>query len=360
MGRTGNRRKKKTHYGILIILLLIIAAGLWGMIRVTDYLEPVDPNSKEEIAVVVEQGSTAYDIGALLEEKGLIRSARVFYYFSKFKKLSSGYQAGAYAMSKSMSMEEIANMITSGDITTISFTIPEGLTEYDIAKKLSEVGLVDYDEFVDLLEDGRYRKEYSFLKKAQKGKHYLEGYLFPNTYRIPTGSDQELILETMLDGYSSIFTDEYREKAKKLGMTENEIIVMASIIEREGYLDEDRPKIASVIYNRIAIDMPLQMDSTVSYAMDPEGEKKMQLTYDDTEFESKYNTYLYTGLPPGPICCPGKASIDAALNPADTDYLYFVLSDKLDGSSVFSDNDEDFERDKAAYYEALEAEENGD
>ena len=359
MGRTGKRRKK-SHYGIVIFLLLIIAAGLWGMIMLPGFLEPVDPNSTEEVAVVIEPGSTASDIGVLLEEKGLIRSAKAFYYYSKFKKLGSSYQAGSYAISKSMSIEEIAERITSGEITTISFTIPEGLTEYDIAKKLAEIGLVDYDSFVDLLEDGGYRKEYSFLKKAQKGKHYLEGYLFPNTYRIPTGADQEIILETMLDGYSSVFTDEYREKAKKLGMTENEIIVMASIIEREGYLDEDRPKIASVIYNRIAIDMPLQMDSTVSYAMNPEGDKKMQLTYADTEFESKYNTYTHLGLPPGPICCPGKASIDAALNPADTDYLYFVLSDKLDGSSVFSTNDEDFERDKAAYYAAVEAQGDSD
>ena len=171
------------------------------------------------------------------------------------------------------------------------------------------------------------------LKKAQKGKHNLEGYLFPSTYTIPATSDGDFIISTMLSAYQKVFTDADRAKAKKLGYSENEIIIIASIIEKEAAVE-------------------LQMDSTVQYVLSLSSDRKKDLSIDDTKVDSKYNTYKYTGLPPGPICNPGRASIEAALNPAKTKYMYFILSDRLDDTMVFSTTYKQFLKDKEAYYKA--------
>ena len=153
------------------------------------------------------------------------------------------------------SMDKIAKIIISGKTNDITFTIPEGYTEYDIATKLSKLGIVNKSTFVEALESGDYTSSYSFLKKAQSGKHNLEGYLFPSTYTLPADSSSDAIIKAMLNKYNSVFTSEYKAKAKKLGYSENEIMIIASIIEKESGVDKDREKIASVIYNRLKINM---------------------------------------------------------------------------------------------------------
>ena len=188
------------------------------------------------------------------------------------------------------------------------------------------------------------------MKDAQKGKNHLEGYLFPSTYQVAPKADEEQIITTMLNQFDTVFTDEYKARAKKLGYTENQIIIIASIIEKEAQVDEDRPKIASVIYNRLDDGMNLQMCSTVQYIL---GKAKPVLSVADTKIDSPYNTYIHSGLPKGPICSPGEASIKAALYPAKTDYMYFVVSEKLDGSHNFSKSYSKFEKDTRAYEKAL-------
>lgn len=162
--------------------------------------------------------------------------------------------------------------------------------------------------------------------------------------------NEEQIIKVMLDQFEKQPYKVYAESGSSYSL--NDIITVASIIERECKVDEERPLVASVIYNRLAKGMPLQMCSTVQYVL---GKQKEVLTYADTRIESPYNTYTNTGLPPGPICSPGLAAIKAALNPADTDYLYFVLSEKLDGTSNFSSDYAQFEKDKAAYDKAYRA-----
>lgn len=356
MSRNNEKAAKGTSLGfriIILILCMLIVLSLAIIIYAGGIGDHVaDPDNTDTVSFVVEEGATTSSIGNQLQEEKLIASADAFKLYSKYKRYDGRYQAGHYMLSPSMTVHEIAETLCSGKTTNTGFTIPEGYTEYDIAKKLSKESLVDKEEFTALLEDDSYRSEYSFLEGAQKGEHYLEGYLFPSTYQIPMDADADTIIRTMLDGYAEVFTDEYRARAKELGYTENEIIVIASIIEKEAAADQDRDKIASVIYNRLKIDMPLQMDSTVQYILGLEHKRKTDLLYSDTEIESPYNTYTNPGIPPGPICCPGKAAIEAALYPADTDYLYFILSDRLDDTMAFSKDYDQFLKDKDAYYEA--------
>lgn len=341
--------KNKLLFGLVCILVIAALAFAGGLIYINSLDKAYDSSKKDTVNITIESGSTTGDIGSLLEEKGIIESASAFKYFSKFKRYDSKYQAGNYALSPAMKLSEIADIIMSGKTNNMTLTIPEGYTIYQIADKLASEGLVDKEKFESLLAGGEF--DYDFLRGAQKGKNHLEGYLFPDTYAIEYNADERTIIETMLNQFDSIFTDEFKKQAKKMGRSINDIIVVASIIERECRVDEERGKVASVIYNRLKDTMPLQMCSTVQYVL---GKQKETLTDADTRISSPYNTYINPGLPPGPICCPGLASIKAALYPEDTDYLYFVVSDKLDGTQKFSSDYNQFLKDKDAYYKALE------
>ncbi len=336
---------------IILALLVIVILGL--MIYANGISETaLDPKDKTERSIHIEKGASTSSIGDILEEKKIIKSAFAFKVYTLLHRYDGQYQAGYYAMAPSMKTNEIAKILATGKTNNIQFTIPEGYTEYEIRDRLAEIGLVDKEEFTSLLEGGGFRTQYSFLKNAQKGDHYLEGYLFPSTYTVPANADGDYIITAMLNGYSTVFTDEYRARAKKLGYTENEIIIIASIIEKEAAIDSDRAAVASVIYNRLKDGMALQMDSTVQYVLSFDNNRKKDLTIDDTQVKSRYNTYKHAGLPPGPICCPGEKSIQAALYPEKTSYMYFILSDKLDGSMAFSKSYNTFLKDKEAYYAA--------
>ena len=193
--------------------------------------------------------------------------------------------------------------------------------------------------------------DYSFLDDSVQGESRLEGFLFPDTYSVPKGSNEKFIINEMLKRFDEIYTPDMRKKAKKMGYTDREIVTVASIIERETVLDDERAKVASVIYNRLDKNMKLQMCSCVQFLL---GKQKHFLDENDISIESPYNTYIYEGLPPGPIACPGKASLEAALNPAKTDYIYFVVSDKGDGSMKFSKDYDEFLKNKEDYYASVE------
>ncbi len=341
---------KKLFITICIIVLVLIICVIGAIFAINKISAPVDRNNTDFINVTIENGSGTGQIGETLEDAGLIKSVNGFKIISRLKGYDGQYKAGIYSLSKSMSMNEIAEIIISGDVKTNIFTIPEGFTINQTAEKLSEEKLINKEKFLSLIKKGNF--DYKFLEKAQKGKNHLEGYLFPSTYQIPIGATEKEIIETMLNQFNLIFKKDYYEQAKKLGLSINDVIVVASIIERECRVDSERPKIASVIYNRIKQNMPLQMCSTVQYVL---GKQKETLSYSDTEIDSPYNTYKTTGLPPGPICSPGEASIKASLYPDNTDYIYFVVSEKLDGSHNFSSEYKKFLKDKDAYYKALEA-----
>ena len=334
---------------VLIALLLIIAIGGVGALWFVHSIpEAMDPGSTEEITVEIPEGYGTNAIGELLEEQGVISSALKFKLYNRLSGNGVVLNAGTYTLSPSMDLPAIFEKLSSYDVDTMSFTIPEGLTVYQTAERLSEQGLGSYEEFLRAIQNGDF--DYGLLEDNS-----LEGYLLPNTYMVPDGYTEEEIIDYLLGQFEQTVLPIYdsADQALKDKYTLNEIITAASIIERECMKDEERPLVASVIYNRMDENMKLEMCSTIQYLLLMEtGEVKENLLYSDLEIESPYNTYLHFGLPPGPICSPGIASIKAALEPADTDYLYFVVSADLDGSSKFSSNYDDFLDYKDEYYEA--------
>lgn len=323
----------------IVAILIVVGILMGGYIGFNRYIEssqsPVDSQSMESITVEVPGGYGTAQIASLLSEKGLIKDQRVFRYISKLEKKDSSFKAGIYTLSKSMDMGEILHNLTKGgmDIGVEVFTIPEGYEIRQIADLLNEKGLVDRDAFVKLASDAdRYREDYGFLDSVPQGKG-LEGYLYPNTYQIDESLEnkEETIIKMMLDNFDKYYTEELRAKADSYGMDTNQVITLASIIEREAQVESERATVSAVFHNRIADGMKLQSCATVQYILE---ERKAVLSYDDIAIESPYNTYLYSGLPPAPIASPGIASIEASLNPEDVDYLFFVANG--DGSHTFS------------------------
>lgn len=337
-------KKKIIIAAICIVLVIAVGAAMY----IVGMGKALDSEHTQTVSVTIPSGSGTGQIGQTLEEKGIIVSANKFKLWSRIKGYDSKYKAGTYSLSPSMDLETIADIIVGGKVNTVNFTIPEGYTIYQTARAIADKGLGDYNTLVSLIETADF--DYDFLNGAQDNKNRLEGYLFPNTYTIDEGMSEEQIIKVMLSQFEKQPYKTYGDARSKYSL--NDIITIASIIERECKVDEERPLVASVIYNRLAKGMPLQMCSTVQYVL---GKQKEVLTYADTKIESPYNTYINAGLPPGPICSPGLAAVQAALNPADTDYLYFVLSEKLDGTSNFSSDYAQFERDKAAYDKAYTA-----
>ena len=352
MNSISNKNGGVLKYIMIILALLIVLGGVTMLLFLQGLGSPYKAEDDSYVQVEIPNGTSAAGISEILAQNGIVKNSRDFSLYSRIHKLSGKYQAGSYALSPSMTMKEIAEIISTGKVNTISITIPEGYTEYDIAEKVAKEDWISKKKFIKLLESGNYLNDYGFLKGAQQNEHMLEGYLVPDTYSIPAGTSEDEIIRIMLDAHKNVFDEDAKKKAKKLKMSENDIIIVASIIEKECADVSDQPIVASVIYNRLKINMPLQMDSTIQYILGLDGVRKEDLLYDDTELESPYNSYTNAGLPAGPICCPGTSAIKAALEPADTDYLYFVLDDKLDGKMAFSKDYEDFLKDKDNYYKA--------
>lgn len=340
------KKSAKKALTILIVILLILIALSATLLIIN---RPKDRNDNTFVIVKIEAGSSTDDIARALHKKGVISSVSKYKLVSKLWRYDGKYKAGSFSVSPSMRSSDIAQTISKGVSSTKNFTIPEGYTLEQIAKKLDKEGIVNKDKFLDVARHGDFSK-FSFLKGAQSGDNHLEGYLFPDTYAVDLDADETQIITTMLNQYDKVFTKKYRERAKELNLTENQIIIIASLIERESQYDGDRAKIASVIYNRIKAGMPLQIDATIQYALE---KTKENLSIDDTKIDSPFNTYTNKGLPPGPICSPGKKSIKAALYPEDTDFLYYVVSEKLDGTHNFSKDYNQFLKDKDAYSKAL-------
>ena len=336
---------------IIAILLIIAIAGMGGIWFVHSIPDALDPSSTEEVKVEIPEGYGISAIGELLEEQGIISSALKFKLYNRLSGDGVVLNAGTFTLSPSMDLPTIFEKLSGYEIDDSSFTIPEGLTISQTAMTLSEQGFGTYEAFMWAIENDAY--DYGWLENNP-----LEGYLLPETYSVPDEYLEHDTINFILSQFEQIVLPLYEEADQSIKdkYTLNEIITVASIIERECMKDDERPLVASVIYNRMDQNIMLEMCSTIQYLLLQEtGEVKENLLYSDLEIESPYNTYLHYGLPPGPICSPGLASIKAALNPADTDYLYFVVSADLDGSSTFSSSYDDFLNNKDAYYEAWNA-----
>lgn len=338
--------KAKKHIKIRIGLIVVVFLVLILFFGVQMYLgraeHAASPDDTSLIPITVSPGTGTSGIAQLLQSQGLISDVTLFKVKSRLEGYDGKYRTGEYLLSASMTMEEIMGELLKGRDNTVRFTIPEG---YDIRRTvaaLESVGLIEASVFREEIKAGQF--DYWFLMDSPKGENRLEGYLYPDTYEIFAGATEHEIIQKMLDQFGKVFTEKDMERAKELGMNINEILTLASIIEREAVIPEDRPVISGVFYNRMDKGMALQSCATVQYIL---GEQKPVLSIADTQIESPYNTYLYNGLPPAPICSPGKDSIQAALWPEESEYLYFLA--KGDGSHVFSRTYDEHLRNKEKY-----------
>ncbi len=327
---------------LLIVFGLVSAAYHWVDDR---FLSPVDPADNQEIAFSVKSGNSLSRVARNLESQGLIKSHTFFKYYCDFAGLGQKIQAGDYKLQKNMNMFEIADLLTTGDGNplTMDITIIPGTTVETIAAALQEKGVLkDTSEFLTICRTAQGVEDYYFisdemkLKTASSRKYLLEGYLSPNTYEIYTDATPLSIIKKLLSQTDKVFTSEWQARADDIGMSMDDVLILASMIEKEAK-KADFAKVSAVFHNRISSGMPLQSDPTIHYIT---GERRMSLRQSDLAVNSPYNTYQVKGLPAGPICNPSPEAINAALYPDESyvaeKYLYFCSKDPSTGELHFS------------------------
>lgn len=306
--------------GIVVFVILItipIFAFLWNFF-------PVDPGSDQLQVFEVPYGTSLRQVGSELQQLGIIRSKLAFEIYIRLNPKKRMVKAGRCRLGPGMNMFRIVKELRRGIPGQIRITVPEGLTVQEVASLFAAKGLANRERFLALVKDRQFIN--SIL--GEEWPVASEGFLFPDTYDFSLNATEEEIITKMLKRFREIFE---AEVGSVTPLKKREILIVASIVEKEAQKENERPLIAGVFYNRLRRGYPLQSCATVQYAL---GKHKKRLYYKDLEVNSPYNTYRYSGLPPGPIANPGLASIRAAVAPADVDYLYFVA--KPDGSHVFS------------------------
>ncbi len=312
--------KKKTKSKIKTISILSTAFVLIAVCLILTEFYGIARNEKE-INIAVPKGATAYDIALILEENELISSKYSYYLYARLTKPL--YKHGLHKVN-AVSYKDITDALCADDnVVMVNITIPEGYEMKEIAEKLSKEGIVSVEKFYKAADPELY--DYWFLENIPKREDSLEGYLFPDTYRISGTESAQEIINMMLANFDRRITGEMRKQAEKSEYTFDEIITLASIIEREAADYNEFPKVAGVFYNRLnkvgESNGYLESCATVQYILK---ERKNVLSVADTKIDSEYNTYKYPGLPVGPIASPSLTAIKAALYPEKTDYLYFV------------------------------------
>ena len=284
---------------------------------VTAIYFPLEENSATQKVINIPSGTNAKEIVDVLEKNEIIRKNNyTFRILIKIMKLEDQLKYGEYNLSPSMNILQILDKLLKGEVIVYKITIPEGYTSAQIA---------------ELLDKKEIAEKESFLKLINDGEKPWEGYLFPDTYEVPKRYGSENMLKLLLSRFNHIVDEKLKDKAEEIGFSMEEIIILASIIEKESKFTEERRQVSSVFHNRLKKDIKLQSCATIQYIL---GKPKEILEESDLKIDSPYNTYLYKGLPPGPICNPGLDSIIAALEPAEEDYLYFVLGEN--GRHIFS------------------------
>ncbi len=316
---------------VAVVITLAVAVTGGGAVYIYNNLQPVEATSDAEpVIVTIPTGATTQEIGTILEEQGLIRHAGIFSYYVRYRGIGNRLQAGDYRLTPGQSVDDILETIVQGKtyVKTFTFTIPEGFTVKQIADRLSEQGLIDRDTFLKEVNEGDFAYEFvSNIPEDPRMEYRLEGYLYPKTYEMKKGASEHEIIDRMLQQFEKEWNETWNSNLQENGITLHEAVTLASIIEREVQSDQERSMVAGVYYNRLRDQMLLQADATIQFIF---GEQKETVTYDDLKIDHPYNTYLYPGLPPGPIANPGFMALEAAANPESHEYYYYVT--KKDGS----------------------------
>ncbi len=306
----------------IIILVIILIIGIAGFLFYNTYyvggLKPVNADNEDVAVFEVEKGQSVNGVAKRLVAQNLIKNEFAFKQYAKKNGLTD-IKAGKYELKQSMSVDEILNIFVSGKALdeNPTVTIPEGYNVEQIADLLSEKGLVDREKFLELCKTKT--PEIEGVPSSEDVKYKMEGFLFPDTYKIAENATEEDIIELLHKQFLKVYGEE-KEKAANTSLNAWELTTLASMVEEESKFDEDRPIVAGVFYNRLAKGQKLESCVTVIYAL---GEHRTKLYYRDLDVESPYNTYRNEGLPVGPISNPGRKSIAATFQPADTEYYYF-------------------------------------
>jgi len=335
--RKGTSRPARIALGalgfVVVVAAVAAAAGWYLLVRPDHDVAPGTP-----VEVVIEGGTSSAQIASELSEAGVVDNALMFRLQARQLKADSSLKSGTFSLTTGMTYEAaIAKLVKGPDIVTYDVTIPEGFNTRQVAARFASQAGISEPEFLELATKGaaEFEAEHPYLSEAYEGS--LEGYLFPLTYSIKEGTSARDVIEMMLDGFDAQIAGVDLAYAKERNLTLHDVVTIASILEREVNLDKEYPLVSSVLYNRLRQRMRLQLDSTVFYGL-PDGTKV--LTQADLQNGHPHNTYSNYGLPPGALGNPGLKAIEAAAHPADTDYLYYVLTGK-DGSQTFTTNYED-------------------
>ncbi|WP_035053485.1 endolytic transglycosylase MltG [Carnobacterium pleistocenium] len=353
------KEKKLVKRIVLSILaafiLLLILFGLIGYQYVTTSLEPLDEENKTEKMVEIPTGSSSKDIARILQDNGVIKSAIVFSYYIRLNN-ETGFQAGEYEFSPSMSLDLIIDQLQQGGTTAeyegIRILVKEGTSIDQIGDTVAENTEYTKEDFLTAIQDEKfladvlikYPELLTSALEAEDTRYQLEGYLFPATYDFPEEMSLEELIENMISRMDEEMQTFYPE-IKDSDRTIQDILTIASLVEREGFTLEDRKLIAGVFYNRLAIDMPLQTDIAVLYALN---EHKEYISNTDVSVESPYNLYRYPGFGPGPVNSPSADAIKATLQPTESEYIYF-LADMETGKIYYAETYEQHLEYKAEY-----------
>lgn len=349
MGETGSVR---TLIVVTVGAALVGAAAgaLWLRARVN---EPFRSYRAVDQVVEIPAGEAPRAIGRRLSAAGVVRDELTFRAALWASGEARRLQAGEYRFDRPMSALEVVGKIARGEVDLASVTFREGLTIAEMAEVFETAGFGSASSFVEASADA------SLVRSLDAAAPDLEGYLFPDTYAVPRRTDARTLVRMMVDRFQDVLTPGLVASAAKRGLSARQLVTLASLVEKETARADERPAVAAVYHNRLKLGMGLQCDPTVIYALQRAGKFDGNLRRDDLSFDSPYNTYRYAGLPPGPIAAPGKASLEAAANPAEVDYLYFVS--RNDGSHEFartlSEHNRNVQKFQIQYFRELRAKE---
>jgi UPF0755 protein len=319
----------------------VAVAGSIGVASYFAWYRPYKSFPENQKFVLIDKGTPSYQISQILQHEGIVRHWYWFLAYLKVMRRSAHLQAGEYLFEQPASVAHVAEKLIRGQVYYHEVTIPEGFSMFDIADLVQQKGLLASDDFLQAA------CQVNRLSDLVSLKGNLEGYLFPDTYHLTRGTRAEEFVGMMTSKFRDVYGKKIELPLKRTPYNLNEIITMASLIEKETAIDDERPLVAAVLYNRLKRRMPLQCDPTVIYAAKLKGNFRGKIFVSDLGMDSPYNTYVRLGLPPAPIANPGIRSIEAALMPANVDYLYFVSNNN--GGHIFSKTLEEHQKAVSSY-----------
>lgn len=328
--------------------LALLIGGSFGAYRYAVHLvqDPAAADSRP-VSVEITPGESAAEVAKDLAAQGVVRSALAFQLYLRYTGGAAELRPGRHLVRRNMTMQQVAQELTRSEARpVVTITLPEGLTAREMDARVAAAGLGAPGDYIAASRDPSISRPFLASRPPAAG---LEGFLFPDTYEVQVGVGPRALIEKQLDRFGQVLTSDLQARlsqpdATRPAITVFQLVILASIVEREADRDLDRPRVCSVYFNRLKQNMPLQADATVEYAL---GVWKPSLTLEDLKIDSPYNTYRHRGLPPGPISNPGEAALKACVNPERTDYLYYFTDHQ--GITRFATTLDQFEQLKAKY-----------